>query len=97
MTGNLILVYAIDSSELPICNQLEYRTFNGTCNNLTNPLYGSAGIELLRKAPSDYSDGISEPSGQTRPSARIMSWQLSQILFLMMWVPVILSGSGGNF
>ena len=48
-------------------SELEYRTINGTCNNLENPLYGSAGIPLLRKAPANYTDSKSIPSGESRP------------------------------
>ena len=51
----------------------EYRTINGTCNNLDNPIYGSAGVELLRFSPVDYEDGIETPSGESRPSPREIS------------------------
>ena len=51
----------------------EFRTIDGTGNNPIDPLRGSAGINLLREAPSDYGDGISTPSGGDRPSARAIS------------------------
>ncbi len=51
----------------------EYRTIDGTGNNLENPDLGSAGSELLRVAENDYADGISEPAGEDRPSAREIS------------------------
>ncbi|QEG41026.1 peroxidase family protein [Roseimaritima ulvae] len=51
----------------------EYRTIDGTGNNLENPELGSAGSELLRVAENDYADGISEPAGEDRPSAREIS------------------------
>jgi len=67
-------VYALDDL---ICDpNYEYRSFNGTCNNLDNPLYGSAGTELLRIANNDYSDNISSPS-EDRPNPRYISNQLA--------------------
>jgi len=51
----------------------EYRTFDGTGNNLMNPVYGSAGIPLLRISGSAYADGISAPAGAGRKSAREIS------------------------
>ncbi len=54
---------------------LTERTFDGTCNNLTNPEWGSANVALLRKAPVAYADGISAPVAGTpvRPSPRVIS------------------------
>jgi hypothetical protein len=63
--------------EIKCDRDYEFRTINGTCNNLENPLYGSAGTELLRITPSAYSDGIQLPSGQDRPNPRIISNELA--------------------
>ncbi len=52
---------------------LEFRDISGKSNNLENPTWGEAGQQLHRKAPSDYSNGKSEPAGQNRPSARLVS------------------------
>lgn len=52
---------------------MEVRSIDGTGNNVDNPTWGSAGIQLLRTAPSDYGDTVSTPSGATRPSARLVS------------------------
>src|SRR5262249_50981833 len=49
------------------------RSVDGTENNETNPLWGSAGSDLLRLAPADYADGLSAPAGTDRPSARVIS------------------------
>ncbi|XP_055346390.1 peroxidase-like isoform X2 [Paramacrobiotus metropolitanus] len=38
-----------------------YRTFDGTCNNLENPLKGTAGAPQRRMAPANYADGVSKP------------------------------------
>ncbi len=56
-----------------------YRSIDGTCNNIDNPLYGSTGIELLRQggAEADYKDGVSSPHDVIRPSARVISNLLS--------------------
>ncbi len=51
----------------------EFRTIDGTGNHLTQAAMGSAGTPLVRSVPSDYADGVSTPSGATRPSARLVS------------------------
>lgn len=48
------------------------RTFDGTANNLVNPVRGSVGINLLRKAPTAYGDGIGTLANRS-PSPRIIS------------------------
>ena len=67
--SNPYLVLAIAECD----SNYEYRTINGTCNNLDNPIYGSAGVELLRFSSVDYEDGIETPSGESRPSPREIS------------------------
>src|SRR5262245_6512739 len=49
------------------------RSIDGTGNNLVNSSWGSAGIDLLRKAAAAYADGFSKPAGEDRPSAREIS------------------------
>jgi len=52
----------------------EYRSIDGTNNNLLNPTWGSAGVQLLRQASgAHYADGVSDPAGAARPSARLIS------------------------
>lgn len=51
----------------------EYRTFDGTGNNLTNPDLGSTDEQLLRLATAEYTDQVSAPAGDNRPSAREVS------------------------
>jgi hypothetical protein len=48
-------------------------SIDGSGNNLQNPTWGSAGVDLLRIAPAAYTDGISSPAGADRPSARAIS------------------------
>ena len=42
---------------LPVCLLNKYRTFDGTCNNLQQPSWGSALSPLERLAPAEYDDG----------------------------------------
>ncbi|QDU61294.1 peroxidase [Planctomycetes bacterium Pan216] len=51
----------------------EYRTIDGTGNNLSNPDWGSTGIQLIRISDAEYADGVSEPAGEDRVSAREIS------------------------
>lgn len=55
----------------------EVRSIDGTGNNLENSEFGAIDSELLRVAENDYADGISEPAGEDRPSAREISNTLS--------------------
>lgn len=55
----------------------ENRTIDGSGNNLANPTWGAAGIDLLRMAPPAYADGVWMPAGPSRPSARHISNLLS--------------------
>ncbi|WP_417738847.1 peroxidase family protein [Rosistilla oblonga] len=55
----------------------EVRSIDGTGNNLEDENLGAAGTTLLRVADADYADGISEPGGEDRPSAREISNVLS--------------------
>uniref|UniRef100_A0A9I3FHB1 Heme peroxidase 1 n=1 Tax=Anopheles epiroticus TaxID=199890 RepID=A0A9I3FHB1_9DIPT len=58
-----------------------YRTMDGSCNSLYNPLYGTAYRPYRRLLPAWYGDGVSEPArmstGRPLPNAR----QLSMALF----------------
>lgn len=51
----------------------EFRTIDGTGNNVAQPEWGSAEQPFLRFAPVDYADGVSTPAGPNRPSARAIS------------------------
>jgi len=56
----------------PIAAQ-EFRTLDGSGNNLADPTMGSSGMPLVRLVPSDYADGVSAPAGATRPNPRTVS------------------------
>lgn len=48
-------------------------SFSGEGNNPRHPRWGVAGADLLRISPATYADGVSEPTGGDRPSARSVS------------------------
>ncbi|MFT3881115.1 MAG: peroxidase family protein [Gemmatales bacterium] len=50
-----------------------FRSIDGIGNNLAHPTWGSTNIDLLRRAPVRYSDGISAPIMTGVPSARTIS------------------------
>lgn len=51
-----------------------YRTIDGSGNNQNNPQINQAGVQLVRLAPPDYSDGISSLAGiNQRPNPRDIS------------------------
>jgi peroxidase len=52
---------------------IEYRTFDGSNNNVDNPYWGRSNIPLLRLAGVGYADGYNKPAGSSRISARIIS------------------------
>ncbi len=51
----------------------EFRSFDGTGNNVNNFELGSAGSAIINIAPLDYGNGFSTPSGQDRLNPRIIS------------------------
>jgi peroxidase len=54
-------------------NVVAQYSVDGTGNNVANPTWGSDDTDLLRTAPAQYADGLSQPSGSNRPSARVIS------------------------
>ncbi len=57
------------------CFHRKYRTIDGSCNNLDNPLQGAADVPFVRLLNPAYEDGIGLPVGWggTYPSARKIS------------------------
>lgn len=51
----------------------EYRTIDGSNNNLEHPDINKSHTPLLRLTPADYSDGVSALAGPNRRSARVIS------------------------
>ena len=54
-----------------------FRSITGFGNNINNPTWGESGIDLLRKSPVAYADGISAPSTPNALSPRQISNDLS--------------------
>ncbi len=46
-----------------LCYHLMYRSFDGTCNNLQNPLWGAAFTQYVRNMRPQYDDGNGAPIG----------------------------------
>ena len=54
----MLLASSVDGQQTIPCDvTYMFRTFDGTCGNLTNPLLGSAGTAYTRMFPATYSDG----------------------------------------
>lgn len=51
----------------------EYRTIDGSGNNLQNPEWGAARAPMLLVSPINFSDGVGAPAGPDRPSPRYIS------------------------
>ena len=52
---------------------MEYRTFDGSENNLTHPNWGQVGEQLLRLSTPSYSDGRAALAGDGRCNPRVVS------------------------
>ena len=51
----------------------EFRTVDGTNNNLEHPRWGSTNSQLIRQVSPDYEDERAKPSGYDRPNVRDIS------------------------
>ena len=52
---------------------IQVAPIDGAGNNVENPDWGSTDVQLLRLTTVEYADGLSEPVGEDRPSAREIS------------------------
>ena len=57
----------------PAIFPLEFRTIDGTGNNLNNPTLGSANTPFLRTTTNAYGDGLDTPAGAGEPGTRDIS------------------------
>ena len=62
-----------EESMLKALVDTEFRSTDGSGNNVENPDWGRADTPLVRLAQAAYSDGLSSPAGADRPSARLVS------------------------
>lgn len=72
MQRTLFLIFGLTLIQLSLFGQ-EYRTFDGSGNNLQNTSWGATHTQLKRATTVAYSDGIAAPNGTTRPNPRIIS------------------------
>ncbi len=68
----LLLWFILTIWSIPSFTQ-DYRSIDGTQNNLTNTGWGAAHHPLVRSMSNGYADGISEPGGTDRPNPRLIS------------------------
>jgi len=61
----------------PCKSNQKFRSYDGSCNNLQNPLWGTSNSPFQRALLPSYSDGVFTPrqakSGEDLPSARLIS------------------------
>jgi hypothetical protein len=69
----LLFFRAASAQQMDIQN---YRTYNGTGNNLAFPEWGAAGENLLRVTDIGYADQVSAPGGVDRANPRVISNEL---------------------
>lgn len=70
---SLFLLGVVNLSQAQVQDVVNYRTIDGSQNNLTNPLFGAAHTPLLQRTTLGFADGYSAPSGASRPNPREVS------------------------
>ncbi|MEM1088264.1 MAG: peroxidase family protein [Pseudomonadota bacterium] len=74
MEARRVAAIAARPTSGPLVEGREVRTFDGTNNNLANPLWGASFIQFQRLVPSAYADGIAlQVDGITRAASRLIS------------------------
>jgi hypothetical protein len=74
ITSFVLLLFTSVAQTIDVQN---YRTYDGSNNNLSNPDWGAAGSNLELSGTVGYANLIDEPAGADRPNPR----QLSNLLF----------------
>ena len=74
-------MYHFFQTEAAFCFPQKYRTPNGECNNVKNPMWGMTGAAYLRLKEPEYEDGVGTPrkmskQGSKLPDALAVSSQL---------------------
>lgn len=70
---SLFLLSAFNLCLAQVQDVINYRTIDGSQNNLANPLWGAAHTPLLQRTTIGFADGYSTPGGSTRPNPREVS------------------------
>lgn len=70
-TSSRLIVERLEDRCVPAVT--DFRSMDGTGNNLTNPDWGSTDEQLLRMAAAAYADGLASPAGTDLLSAREIS------------------------
>ncbi len=78
MTKNLLFFSLFLLSAANLClaqvqDVVNYRTIDGSQNNLANPLWGAAHTPLIQRTTLGFADGYSTPGGVSRPNPRAIS------------------------
>ena len=68
-----IVAFSITFLSVTAFSFAQYRNYDGTGNNISNPFWGSAGSNFTRWGVTTYSDGLSAPGGTSNPNARDIS------------------------
>lgn len=66
----LFLCFCVTVQILIYSTFAEDRSFDGTNNNLNNPMWGSRGSQVFRRVESAYSDGILSFAGANRANPK---------------------------
>jgi peroxidase len=65
--------FELEALEVRQYLSIAVQSVDGTGNNVLNPTWGSAGIDLIRLAAAAYADGVSSPALPADQSARAIS------------------------
>ena len=71
LVGALVVSLIVGAST--VVSAQEYRSIDGSGNNVADGSIGSVGMMLMREVSEAYEDGVQMPGGMTRPSARLIS------------------------
>ena len=58
-------------TEAAFCFPQKYRTPNGECNNVKNPMWGMTGAAYLRLKEPEYEDGVGTPRKMSRQGSKL--------------------------
>ncbi len=69
---------------VPAGARAEDRSYDGSGNNLDNPLWGATGVRLQRRSMQAYGDGFAGMAGESRLSPRVIS---NEVVFQASSIP----------